>query len=383
MKILDDSKVGPKLAGMFALAALITLCSGLFALAKLQAAHAEGSLAVIVVVILATLLVAGLGLVASGSIVAPLQACLAQMANLARGRLGQRLDMTRQDELGELGRALDTFTEDLRTHLVGALERIAAGEATPVLQPRDGMDEIAPAVLKIGAAVQELAGEAERLAQAVSAGKLTARADTGRFHGSHRTILQAFNTSMDAITGPLAHTTECVARIAKGDIPPRITDNYNGDFNEIKNNLNLLIDAIAYLVDQTGVAIKVAREGQLATRVDSERAQGVYRKLLRGLNDTLDALISPLKVAAGHVDRISKGEIPARITEEYRGDFNELKNRLNACVDGLQGLVESNRILQAVSINDLRNKVEGSYSGIFAEIAKGTNGVQGRLTSLQ
>ena len=383
VKILDDSKVGPKLAGMFTLAALITLCSGLFAFSKLQDAHGSGAPAVIVTVIVATLLVAGLGLVASSAVAVPLRACLARMSDLARGHLGERLDMTRQDELGELGRTMDAFAEDLRTHLVGALERIAAGEPAPALQPKDGMDELASAVLRIGRSLQELSGEAERLALAVSAGKLTARADAGRFQGSHRAVLQAFNTSMDAIAGPLDQTTQCMARIARGDIPPRITDSYNGDFNEIKNNLNLLIDSIAYLVDQTGVAIKVAREGQLSTRVDAEQAQGVYRKLLRGLNDTLDALISPLKVAAGHVDRISKGDIPPRITADYQGDFNELKNSLNACVDGLQGLVESNRILQAISINDLRNKVEGSYSGIFAEIAKGTNGVQGRLTSLQ
>jgi hypothetical protein len=31
-------------------------------------------------------------------------------------------------------------------------------------------------------------------------------------------------------------------RIAKGDIPKKITDNYNGDFNENKNNLNTCIE---------------------------------------------------------------------------------------------------------------------------------------------
>ena len=40
-------------------------------------------------------------------------------------------------------------------------------------------------------------------------------------------------------------TAEYVDRISKGDIPPKITDTYNGDFNEIKNNLNVCIDAIS------------------------------------------------------------------------------------------------------------------------------------------
>ena len=35
-----------------------------------------------------------------------------------------------------------------------------------------------------------------------------------------------------------------VEQISKGDIPPPITDTYNGDFNTIKDNLNVLIVAM-------------------------------------------------------------------------------------------------------------------------------------------
>ena len=37
-------------------------------------------------------------------------------------------------------------------------------------------------------------------------------------------------------------------RISIGDIPEQITDNYNGDFNEIKNNLNTCIVTMNELV---------------------------------------------------------------------------------------------------------------------------------------
>jgi hypothetical protein len=41
-----------------------------------------------------------------------------------------------------------------------------------------------------------------------------------------------------------------------------------------------------------------------------------------GVNDTLDAVIGPLNVAASYVDRISKGDLPPKITDNYNGDFN-------------------------------------------------------------
>ena len=120
-----------------------------------------------------------------------------------------------------------------------------------------------------------------------------------------------------------------VDRISKGDIPEKITEEYHGDFNNIKNNLNNCIDEIDVLVDEVGVVIGLAREGDLAKRANPDRTKGVYRKILRGINDALDALINPLHVAADYVDRISKGDIPEQITEEYHGDFNNIKNNLN------------------------------------------------------
>ena len=128
-------------------------------------------------------------------------------------------------------------------------------------------------------------------------------------------------------------------RIAKGDIPAKITDTYNGDFNEIKNNLNQAIDAVNALVADANMLSKAAVEGKLATRADATKHGGDFRKIVQGVNDTLDAVIGPLNVAAEYVDRISKGDIPPKITDNYNGDFNEIKNNLNQCIDAVNALV--------------------------------------------
>ncbi len=60
---------------------------------------------------------------------------------------------------------------------------------------------------------------------------------------------------------------------------------------------------------------------------------------MQGVNDTLDAVIGPLNVAAEYVDRIAKGDIPQKISDNYNGDFNEIKNNLNMCIEAMNGLV--------------------------------------------
>jgi methyl-accepting chemotaxis protein len=170
---------------------------------------------------------------------------------------------------------------------------------------------------------------------------------------------------------------EYVDRISKGDTPPKITETYNGDFNVIKDNLNACIEEIGILVDEVGVLIGTGQEGKLDQRADADRAQGVWRKILRGMNHAMDSVIGPLNMAAEYVDRISKGDIPPKITEAYNGDFNEIKNNLNGCIDAISGLLkEADDLIQAVREGKLNARGnETAYSGDWGELVKGMNGL--------
>jgi methyl-accepting chemotaxis protein len=136
-------------------------------------------------------------------------------------------------------------------------------------------------------------------------------------------------------------TANYVDRISKGDIPPKITDSYNGDFNLIKNNLNACIDAVSTMVADGIMLVKASLDGKLATRADASRHQGDYRKIVQGVNDMLDAVIGPLNVAANYVDRISRGDNPPQITDTYNGDFNLIKNNLNTLVAAMNEITAS------------------------------------------
>ena len=167
------------------------------------------------------------------------------------------------------------------------------------------------------------------LTKAAVEGKLATRADASKHQGDYRKIVQGVNDTLDAVIGPLNVSAKYVDAISKGAIPAKITDNYNGDFNVIKNNLNQCIDVVNNLVADAGMLSKAAVEGKLATRADASKHQGDYRKIVQGVNDCLDAVIGPLNVSAKYVDDISKGAIPAKITDNYNGDFNVIKNNLN------------------------------------------------------
>lgn len=228
-------------------------------------------------------------------------------------------------------------------------------------------------------ALNDLVDDANMLAKAAVEGKLDTRADAGKHDGDFRAIVEGVNATLDAVIGPLNVAAEYVERISKGDIPPKITDTYYGDFNEIKNNLNGCIDTMEGLLQETNGLIKATQDGKLDTRGDAQRFQGGWGELVGDINELIDAFVAPINVTAEYVERISRGEIPPKITDTYKGDFNEIKNNLNQCIDGLGGLIECCDVLKKMAVNDYTSKVEGHYQGVFAETAEGVNTVRTRL----
>ena len=256
--------------------------------------------------------------------------------------------------------------------------RVAAGDMSVVINLAGKKDDcVMAAMQKMVDSIKALVSDAAMLSDAAIAGKLATRADAGKHQGDFQKVVAGVNDTLDAVIGPLNVAGEYVDRISKGDIPPRITDSYNGDFNEIKNNLNVCIEAVTALVADAAMLSEAAVQGKLATRADASRHQGDFRKIVAGVNDTLDAVIGPLNVAAEYVDRISKGDIPPRITDSYNGDFNEIKNNLNQCVDTLNALIgDMNNMSSQHDLGEIDVVIGAdNYQGVYRMMAGGINGM--------
>jgi len=269
-----------------------------------------------------------LGIVIARSITRPMAMGVDMMNEMSKGHLGKRLRMERQDEIGQLARAMDGFTDNLQG-MVGGLGEIAKGDLTREWTQSDAQDEINPALRTVRANLLALIEDAAMLNKAAMEGKLATRADASRHQGDYRRIVQGVNDTLDAVIGPLNVSAGYVDRISKGDIPPRITDKYNGDFNEIKNNLNTCVEAVNALVADAAMLSKAAVEGRLATRADATRHQGDFRKIVQGVNDTLDGVINPINEVQRVMGAMEQGDLTARITTEYKGDLQSLRNAVN------------------------------------------------------
>lgn len=87
-------------------------------------------------IIAAFVIVFGLALafLTTRGITQPLKLVNQMLTNLELGNLDARLELTRKDELGMLGRALDTFADNLQNEVLSAFKKLAEGNFTFVAQ---------------------------------------------------------------------------------------------------------------------------------------------------------------------------------------------------------------------------------------------------------
>lgn len=127
---------------------------------------------------------------------------------------------------------------------------------------------------------------------------------------------------------------------------------------------------------------KAAVEGKLRLRAGVEKHAGDFRGIVAGFNQTLDAVIEPLSVAAEYIDKIGKGKISPKLTAAYFGDFNEIKNSINACIEGLGALEEGKRVLRKMRMNDFTGRIDRTGQGIFSEISESIHEVSGHINEI-
>ena len=174
---------------------------------------------------------------------------------------------------------------------------------------------------------------------------------------------------------------EAIERIADGDLSVSVEPRSDKDVLAI--SMLSVINNLRALVAEAKGLTAAAIGGKLETRGNAEPFKGGFKEIVEGVNSTLDAIIDPLNVAVGYIEKIGKGEIPQKITAEYHGDFNDVKNNINLCIDGLDGLVEGRDILERMgNNNDFSGVVSSGYTGIYAEIASSVNAVTARISHL-
>ncbi len=257
--------------------------------------------------------------------------------------------------------------------------------------------------------------EIERVTQAIIAGHLNERVNVTGFGDDTKPFGNSINKMLDAIVQPLNVAADYVEHIAKGSIPTKITDNYNGDFNAIKNNLNICIDAInqqvaitkGIVIGDFSVKVDVRSEndeqsksliqvvnvlqslqteidcmsaehnkGDIDVVIDSKKFQGNFQIMAQGINDMVGSHIGDTKKAMAVFKTFGEGNFDASM-EQLPGKKIFINNTIEQVRSNLKAvIVDTNSLIKAASDGQLEARADASkHQGDFGKLMQGINSI--------
>ena len=172
------------------------------------------------------------------------------------GNYDVNIETNGKDEIGELTELFKKLKEAQKEKVIAA-EQIAAGKIEKV-NPSSDKDALAIAFNKEIDIIEKILNDANKLIFENSEGNLNFRADSNKYYGSWKKLIEGVNSIQDAALAPVKESAEVLKELAKGNLTIRVEGDYKGDHQLIKKNINTVGEALNKTISQVKDAILTA-----------------------------------------------------------------------------------------------------------------------------
>ena len=251
--------------------------------------------------------------------------------------------------------------------------RTFALTANPVI---DEQGERLGSVVEWQDRTEEAAAEKDisALVEAAAAGDLSQRISLENKSGFTHDIAANINAMLDSITTPLNVVADYLKRIANGDMPPRITDDYKGEFLALRRNMNATIGILNGFIDSIHYVTAEHDKGDVDQMIDASRFEGAYKIMAQGVNAMVDGHINDNKKTLACIKEFGEGNFDAPL-ERFPGKkvfINETIEQVRTHLKAL--MADTSMLSQAALDGRIQTRADaGKHHGDFRRIVEGIN----------
>ena len=232
---------------------------------------------------------------------------------------------------GECVSSVNSLIDDLVSptqEMARVIGAVAKGDLSQsmVLETDDGRLEgeflrTAVVVNSMVAQLSSFASEVTRVVREVGTeGKLGGQANVKRVAGTWKDLTDSVNSMAGNLTGQVRNIAEVTTAVANGDLSKKITVDVKGEFFELKNTINTMVDQLrSFGSEVTRVAREVGTEGKLGGQAKVQGVSGTWKDLTDSVNFMAGNLTSQVRNIADVTKAVAGGDLSKKITVDVKG----------------------------------------------------------------
>ncbi len=230
------------------------------------------------------------------------------------------------------------------------------------------------------------ASEVTRVAREVGTeGKLGGQARVKGVAGTWKDLTDNVNLMASNLTSQVRNIATVTTAVATGDLTKKITVDVKGEFLELKDTINTMVDQLrSFASEVTRVAREVGTEGILGGQAKVEGASGTWKDLTDSVNFMAGNLTAQVRNIAAVTTAVANGDLTKKVTVNVKGEILELKNTVNTMVDQLSSFgSEVTRVAREVGTEGKlggQADVKG-VAGTWKDLTDSVNSMAGNLTA--
>ncbi len=389
MESIDNMPLGKKILGSYILLAVIFLITAFLGFSNMNTAGTAGAgfTTILIVSIAGIIGSIAIGFVLTQSITTPLKKVSANIHEIHMGHLGERINLNRKDEIGQVADEMDKFSNDLQKYVIGTMKMIAEGDLSRDLKARDSRDEIVPALKQMTDTLRDLIGESNKLSMAAVEGRLSVRGDATKFKGGYWEIIAGINKTFENVVVPFNEGIRVSGEYAAGNFTARFDPKIkmHGDFKAFRESLNRIgtdisasmisinqeVSNLAANTEEANASIQEVSAGSNQCAINATTVSHNTEKTSKGMQQVQQAM-DDLSTAIQEV--AMKSEAVAQLvtdTENYSRNGMDLAQKTE---NGMQGITRSsNEVNQIIGeIKDQMDKIS-EIVDLITDLANQTN----------
>jgi methyl-accepting chemotaxis protein len=159
-------------------------------------------------------------------------------------------------------------------------------------------------------------------------GDIDVAMDESRFKGDYQVMAHGVNSMVQGHIAVKKKAMACIKQFGEGNCDAPL-EQFPGKKAFINETIEQVRTNIKALVADTQNLARAAMAGQLDTRADASQHRGDFGRIVEGINGTLDAIVQPLNETIAVMQAMESGDLTQSIEGNYQGRLLELKNSIN------------------------------------------------------